>query len=495
MSGPTEPVVVIGTGPSGAIAAKRLSERGLDVVVLDSGTFAPPGVIVRAAGNTLFRKRARRGYSEARTAAGSSPGVTWGTSLTHGGLSNLWTAAVPRFATADFTEGGRIDERFVWPVTYDDLVDYYEAVERELVVTVGDPIVGVPDNAATHHQRLPASWQQVVAAVQARGAGFGLIPMAKGDPWMIALRGTEFSSYHCVLKPLVRAGQVHLVSGAHVTRLTWSPATGSVDGVEYVDRGNGELRHLRSRAVVVAAGTVDTTMILLRSRSDDFPDGLGNSSGVLGRYLHDHPREWWPAATDQRLPALQHPLYLARRPHDRADPLLATSHTIGLGTPRDRLLTYVGGSTRRVGVQVFGTMVPDPEFRVTIDPAAEPTPDQAATITIAYDQAAIDNIYDGRRRLPDVLSGAGVEMSVTGPFHELSPGSSYHLAGTVRMHADRRFGVLDGWNRMHDVPNVVVCDMSAFTTGPEKNPTLTAMALAMRAADRLADDLTRSGNA
>jgi choline dehydrogenase-like flavoprotein len=63
-----------------------------------------------------------------------------------------------------------------------------------------------------------------------------------------------------------------------------------------------------------------------------------------------------------------------------------------------------------------------------------------------------------------------------------------HYAGSVRMHDDPRYGVLDRWNRMHDVPNVVVCDMSCFTTGPEKNPTPTAMALAIRAADRLADD-------
>ena len=485
-----EPVVVVGSGPSGAIAAKRLSERGLDVVVLDSGTFAPPGMIVRAAGNTVFRKRARRGYSEARTAVSSSPGVTWGTSLTHGGLSNLWTAAVPRFAPDDFTEGGRIDARFVWPVRYDDLVEYYEAAERELVVTVGESIRGVPDNVATHRQRLAARWREVVAAVQARGSGFGLIPMAKGDPWMFALRGTEFCSYHCVLKPLVRAGRVRLVPGAHVTQLTWSPATGRVDGVEYVDRSDRSTRHLPARAVVVAAGTIDTTMILLRSRSGDFPDGLGNSSGTLGRYLHDHPREWWPATLGEPLPALQHPLYLARRPHAESEPLLATSHTIGLGTPRDRVLTYVGGKSRRVGVQVFGTMVPDPEFTVTLDADAEPSPDQTATITLAYDRAAVDTIYSGRQRLPEVLAAAGVNMTVSGPFHDLAPGSSYHLAGTVRMHADPRFGVLDGWNRMHDVPNVVVCDMSAFTTGPEKNPTLTAMALAMRAADRLAADLS-----
>ena len=87
------------------------------------------------------------------------------------------------------------------------------------------------------------------------------------------------------------------------------------------------------------------------------------------------------------------------------------------------------------------------------------------------------------------MSAAGRPVRIPGPFHELHPGSSVHFGGTVRMHADRAFGVLDAWNRVHDVPNLVVADSSCFTTGPEKNPTLTAMALAARAADRLADDL------
>jgi choline dehydrogenase-like flavoprotein len=71
----------------------------------------------------------------------------------------------------------------------------------------------------------------------------------------------------------------------------------------------------------------------------------------------------------------------------------------------------------------------------------------------------------------------------------LVPGSSFHYAGAVRMHSSFQFGVLDGWNRLHDVDNVAVVDASAFTTAVEKNPTLTAMALAARAADRLAHDL------
>jgi choline dehydrogenase-like flavoprotein len=88
-----------------------------------------------------------------------------------------------------------------------------------------------------------------------------------------------------------------------------------------------------------------------------------------------------------------------------------------------------------------------------------------------------------------VFRAAGIAAEPLAPFDPMSPGSSVHYAGTVRMHDDPRVGVLDRWNRMHVAPNVLVTDMSCFTTSPEKNPTLTAMALSARAAERLAQDL------
>ena len=88
------------------------------------------------------------------------------------------------------------------------------------------------------------------------------------------------------------------------------------------------------------------------------------------------------------------------------------------------------------------------------------------------------NLVAARDRIREVLASAGIDAKVPGPFHELSPGSSFHYGGSVRMHANPEFGVLDRWNRMYEVPNVAVVDPSSFPTGPEKNPTLTAMALA-----------------
>ena len=484
-----ETVVIIGSGPAAAMAAAQLVERGRSVTMLDSGSRAPRGVIIRAAGNTVYRRMGYSLLSKDRLDSTTAPTVDWVSSLSNGGLSNFWTAAVPRFAPDDFTEGGRLDERYVWPVTYDDLAPYYDLVDQRLNVTAGDPILGVPSNVARHRWNPPDDWLEAIAAAQRSGEGLGAMPMAKGNPWMVAARGTEFSSFHCVIRPLLKRSNFTFTSGAHVTRVRWSPRESRVDGVEYLDRETSTTKTIPARAVVLAAGAIDSTMILLRSRSDDFPTGMGNTNGLVGRYLHDHPREWWPAQLDRPMRALSHPIYTARRDHADSDPLLAASHTIGLEQPVQRLKTYVRGRTDTIGVQTFGTMVPRPEVGVElVEHASDPTADRPR-LDLSYDDATIANVIQSRDRFVEVMASGGVRARITGEFAPLRPGSSVHLGGTIRMHSNPQFGVLDEWNRIHDASNLVVCDLSCFTTGPEKNPTPTAMALAARAADRLARDL------
>jgi choline dehydrogenase-like flavoprotein len=478
-------VIVVGSGPCGAAAASRLVERGVSVTMLDAGLGAPAGLVVKAAGNTLYRRMGWKYYCADRLDPVKSPGVDWVSSLSLGGLSNYWTAAVPRFAPDDFTDGGRLDDRYVWPITYDELVPFYELAEGMLRVTAGDAIPGVPSNRRTYPRRLPADWRDLLARAASAGHAAGALPMAKGSPWMVARRGTEFSSYHCVVRPLLSSPLFRLVSGAQVTRVRHSTATGRADGVDYFDRRSGTTESVRGRAVVIAAGAIDSTTIVLRSTSHDFPQGIGNTAGLVGRYLHDHPREWWQVRSERPLRVLTHPVYVARSPYDTSDPLFATSLTIGLSARSERLRMLYGGRTSTFGVQVFGTMVPTPDLGVTLDQSANGDP----LISLRYDQRAFDNLRASRDRIRDMFAAAGLDAEVPGPFHEPTPGSSIHFGGTLRMHADPVFGVVDAWNRMYEVPNVVVCDSSCFTTGPEKNPTLTAMAIALRAADRLATDL------
>jgi choline dehydrogenase-like flavoprotein len=482
-------VVVVGSGPCGATAAAQLVGRGVNVVMLDAGLSAPRGIVIRAGGNTVFRIRDSKRYETARHVTTPGDVVEWCSSRTLGGLSNYWTGAVPRFAPEDFTDGAAVDERYEWPITYDDLAPYYERAEKALVVTAGRPFANIPASAARFRVDPPPDWAELSDRAAVNGQYLGPIPMAKGTPWMAAGRGTEFGSYHCIVKPLLTSPLFRLVRGAVVARLNWNSSEARVESVDYLDRDTGAAHTVRARAVVVAAGAIDSTVLLLRSVSADFPAGLGNNAGVVGRYLHDHPKEWWPAQPAPRMSALAHPMYLSREPFGTGEPLMATSLTFGLAS--HRLHTYLRTRPASFGVQVFGTMVPRPEVGVSIAEQAGADPVSGRPlISLRYDQQAMDNIFSARQRLSDLFSDAGLRVTMSGPFHPLTPGASIHFGGTVRMHRSPEFGVLDRWNRVHDAPNVLVCDSSCFTTGPEKNPTLTAMSIAARAADHLAGEMT-----
>lgn len=485
---PGDTVVVMGGGPCGAMAALRLVQANIDVTLLDSGLRSPAGIVAKIGGRTVFRWVDRRPLHANRHVSATDPSTTWYSSLSLGGLSNYWTGAVPRFAPEDFSDGGRLDERYEWPIGYDDLAPYYSVVEEIMRVTAGEPIPGVPVGRSAFEWRMPPAWRDVAATARVNDFPMGVLPVAKGTPWMIAFRGNEFDSYHGIVRPAMRTGRLRLIRGGHAVRLIHDGGVASA--VEYLDAASGSHAMLQGRAFVVAAGALDTTELLMRSTSSEHPQGLGSSHGVLGRYLHDHPREWYPVHLSRPLPALTHPVYLARRPADRSAALMGVSSTLGMTSMRDRLRTFHGGTTPVVGVQAFGTMIPSPDHGVKLADRDATTTTSASRlhIDLVYDEATVTNIELGRDRLRDAFASAGIG-SVAGPFHPLSPGSSVHFGGTARMHRNVRFGVVDEWNRVFDAPNVVVCDASCFTTGPEKNPTLTAMAIAARAADRLASTL------
>ncbi len=483
-------VIVIGSGPAGAMAAYALVQKGVPVTLLESGYSFQSGFLVRMMGRNLYR-RVPPMENGTRHIATGDPKTDWYYNLAPGGLSNQWTGAVPRFAPDDFCEGERLHERYRWPVTYEEMVPYYESAERLLDITA-DPrdVPNLPAGKSAYHLSLPPDWQQVAKIAEARGQGFTTLPLADGPPWLMVRRGTAFNSFTNIVRPLLRSPQFQLLSGAHALRLEWSGAKRQVDAVVYHNRVDGSQQRLTGAAVIVACGALHSTKLLFDSACADFPQGLGNTEALLGRYLHDHPREWWVFDTDRPISLLSPSAYLTRLPYDCSPPLLATSWTLGVVSTKDKILSRFAQKGRSIGVQVFGTMIPSEQHY------AQPTETKKdefglplLDLCIRYDEAVISTMVQARERLLSLMDEAGYRSTLRDVVPQLFPGSSVHYGGTVRMHASRKYGILDAWNRLYEVPNVLVCDASCFTTGAEKNPTLTAMALAARAAARLADDL------
>jgi len=477
-----ERIVVIGSGPSGAAAARTLVDLGLPVTMLESGDRVPDGLLVRAMGRNVFR---RRGSLPERPSG-------WIDTLVPGGLSNYWVGASPRFAPLDFHEGERLHERYRWPVSYAELVPYYETVERVLRLA-GDPrdVPNLPGPVVLQRRRLPGAWQKVASAASGLGHGLAPMPYADGADWSISRTGVGFNSFTHIVRGLRRRSNFDLRLGAHALQLEWDGASRRVRSVIYRDRNMGCDKRISAASVVVAAGPLASTRLLLNSTSADFPDGLGNTQGLLGRYLHEHPTQWFSIRLrDRTLPRLAQAAYMTRGPVDDAGPLMAAGYTIGFSTTGDKLLSVLPLPLDRFGILVFGTTVPIESNSIELDRAR---PDECglpvACIHMTYSAAELENLTAARVRLAMVFDTAGYPCSVPTDIPDPKPGASVHYGGTVRMHASPKYGMLNGWNRLHAVDNVVVADASAFTTGVEKNPTLTAMALATRAAERLAAEM------
>jgi choline dehydrogenase-like flavoprotein len=486
-------VVVIGSGPAGAVAAHELSQNGIPVTMLESGSAFEGGLLVRFSGKNLYRRTPPL-QEEAGHLVSGDPRTQCYVKLAPGGLSNNWTGAVPRFAPQDFTEGERLHERFRWPISYPDLVPYYEKVERYLDITA-DPrdVPQLPGGHVSYPNHIPDDWQDVERAANRRGQGFTTYPLADGPPNMLVRRGTAFNSYTRFVRPLLPLSSFRFQAGAHALQLEWSPLKGKVDGVVYFSRQTGRIERLGASAVVVACGPLGSAKLLHNSVSNDFPLGLGNSQGVLGRFLHDHPREWWSFEMDRPRRFLSPSAYLTRLPYEASPPLLATSWTLGTASTLDRIKSRFGLKGTAVGVQVLGTMVPS---EACVASPSTTKKDEfglpALDVRIHFSDAEVANVVRCRQHLLDIMGDAGCRVTLGEIVPTLFPGTAAHYGGTVRMHAKPEYGVVDAWNRVYDAPNVLVCDASCFTTAAEKNPTLTLMAIAARAATRLAHDLKHS---
>jgi choline dehydrogenase-like flavoprotein len=453
---------------------------------------APLGFTARLRGFT-FAKRKPPLQQRADVTRVNDPSLELYEAIAPGGLSNHWSCAVPRFAEEDFLDAKRAGDVYTWPISYADLAPWYDRVEPLLGIAAGaKETPHVPRGQAKDHWHLAREWDDVAQAAELLGRSLVAMPYANGATTMLTRSGTAFNAYTQLVLPAVRAGRLAVRYDAEVLRLEWSPDQQRVAAVVCRDTTNGREERVPCRAVVLAAGAVNSAQILLQSSCGDFPHGLGNEHDVLGRYLHDHPVG--KLVLDLGRPRSIHPAsYLTRSSLDRSPPLYAAACMQWGGGPMRVRAVLAGnpGRSRQIGFTVFGTMVPSSEDFVRLGPAdAENGMRSKLLVSLRHPAAALQTLERTRDELIDILNRAGWEPRVH-VWNIEAPGNSVHYGGTCRMHASARLGVVDSMCRLHGVRNVAVADSSVFTTGPEKNPVLSAMALAARASDMLAEDLLR----
>lgn len=485
-------VVVVGSGPAGAAATLLLAKAGIDVTLVDAGLpRAALGLTARLAGVTVVRVHRELTRRTIDVAVTGDPGTVLYEDVAPGGLTNHWSCAVPRFSRDDFLDARRAGSAYEWPLDYDDLAPWYDWVEPWLRISGSTrDLPQLPACKVLNPRELGSTWKSVAELAFHEGQAIVPVPYVYGAQTTVTFSGTVFNSFVRLVKPALRSGHLTVRYGARVTQLEWSGARKRVEAVLVRDVRTGVHERIPCRAVVLAAGAINTTKILLQSTDNDFPAGLGNTHGVLGRYLHDHPLGKLEVEVASPL-SFQPAAYLTRQSLDRTTPLYAAACLQWSGVHRLARSIVKGqpGRLTSCGFSLFGTMAPSEQNAIALDPSrstADGTP--GLVLNIAHPPESAHALLAARDQLVSLLDRAHWQPQVRLWLVD-AVGSAIHFAGTCRMHSSPQFGMLDRWSRLHAVRNVVVADSAAFTTGPEKNPVLTAMALAARASQRLADDM------
>jgi choline dehydrogenase-like flavoprotein len=520
-------VVVIGSGAGGAVVAKELAEAGQSVIVLEAGRRYEPltDYLSDRADFELQAKDVFRPDDPRRDVYTTLGGRDFAYSRVKGvGGSTLhYVGMSPRLHESDFATRSRDGVGDDWPISYADLEPYYTRVEEELGVSGPDganpfepprsrpyPTPAHPFNLASqtikrgadrlglHLVREPLALPSIdhqgrPACVGAGTCHLGCLISAKSSMDLTYVRKAEAT------------GRVD-VRTESMAREIEVDARGRASAVVFIDRDGREQR-VSGRAIVVAGNAVETPRLLLMSTSRRFPDGLANSSGLVGHNFMEHLAVFAFGLFEHRVDPwrgtpsggiIQDQYETDRRNgFARGWTILVTAnshwpYTVASRIPgwgqehKDRVERYFG---RYACLATVGEQLPDPRNRVILDPVEKDIYGLPAPCLISEprdnDRAMIGSMSTGLRELLEA-SGAS---EVWG--NDYYPGMSSHYMGTCRMGNDASRSVVDAWGRTHDVPNLFIADSSVFVTSGAANPALTVSALALRTSEAIIDAFRR----
>jgi choline dehydrogenase-like flavoprotein len=511
--------IVVGSGAAGGFAAKTLTEGGLQTLVLEAGPrrdpardFPGPGAgdrlaRVRAAlwrqpiqaRSTSFKGYLRHFYVDDRenpyTAPSGKP-FYWIRGRQVGGRMLMWACLSPRLSDLELRSASHDGCGDDWPLTYADLAPYYDTVETSLgLCGQADGLPQLPDGRYAASRELTPGELEFKQVVENRWPERHVLQARVIRP--------EAANGSLPLADAERTGNLSLRPNAVVRRITTDRQTGLGTGVEYVDRVERKVRHARGRLVFLCASAFESVRILLNSACERHPEGLGGGSGVLGRYVTDHlflvrsgplPRSDLEAVTTATDPydfGAVHGFYVPRfRNLDERE----SEFVRGYG-----LCGGIGRTGPHWWMAAFGEMLAHRDNRITLDRRKK---DAWDVPVVHIDCAHGDNdralIADARRRVDEMTEAAGLRRGPWWGEHRLReivahrsfvdsgifhPGFATHELGGARMGSDASSSVLDPSCRCWDAENVLVTDGACFVSSAYQNPTLSIMALTVRAAD------------
>ncbi len=538
--------IVVGSGITGGWAAKELSEKGLKVLMLERGkTVEHPNYPTALSdpwdvpfGGRVTTEQKRQQHIQARhwsfrqdnhhfyindldNPYTEAQRFDWIRADVVGGRSILWSRQCFRWSDLDFEANLHDGYGVDWPIRYKDIAPWYDYVERFIGVSGNrDGIPHLPDGEFQPPMEMNCVERHVKEKVETAFSGRRVItgrtanltrPLKgrgvcqyrnlchRGCPY-----GAYFSTNASTLPAAFATGNLTLRSNALVNRVLYDELSQRASGVEVIDTETNTVVEYYAKVIFLNAATVATTFILLNSVSGRFPNGLGNGSDQVGRNLMDHHKCMGLSAS---LEGFEDQYYVGRKPtgfniprfrnitEQRGDFLRGYNH----GGGASRAGWWSASSTGLIGAQLkeaathpgpwgvgftgFGECLPYADNRITLNTRQQ---DEYGRNTITVQASFREN---EKAMQKDMVATAGEMFEAIGAKNirldgvMSFPGNANHEMGTARMGRDPKTSVLNGYNQMHEVPNVFITDGSFMTSSSSVNPSLTYMAMTARACD------------
>jgi choline dehydrogenase-like flavoprotein len=554
MARETFDAIVIGSGISGGWAAKELSEKGLSVLVLEAGRTIDPArdyLMNAPAFEMDFRYLGDQKRLSARQPVqgkcyACDEGATqffvddvdnpyttpegrpfdWIRGRQLGGKSIMWGRQCYRWSDLDFDANLKDGHGTDWPIRYRDIASWYDYVEGYAGIS-GEKLglTHLPDGPFLPPMEMTCSERYVRDGLTKAFGGKRVLTVGRtanltqahngrsschycGDCHRGCTTAAYFNSVQTTLVDALATGRCRIRPFSVVSEIAWDDAKGKVTGVRVIDGQTMETLEFQSRIVFLCASTLESTRILMNSRSRVHPNGLGGNNEALGRHLMDHTmqtgaRGTVPGFEDQRtFGSRPNGIYLPRfRNVTEKHPDFLRGYAYqgggyrnvsgwqrgvaaeGFGADFKRALKTPQYGEWRMSLGGFGECLPHAENRVTIDPTVV---DKWGIPVLRIDMQWRENeraiMKDAQVAAAEMLEAAGC-TNVTTYDNKTPPGLTIHEMGTARMGKDPKTSVLNKWNQLWEAKNVFVTDGACMASSACQNPSITYMALTARAAE------------